>query len=182
MGLFSKFLKSCQANAVLTFTAALPLVLAMSAGAVDYANLIRARGELQAVADGSALSGAKELRLAGTRDETVVAVAENYARGAIPTVDFAFSGMVSTDRNHVEVALTRTVTFLLPHTLSPMSATITASAEAQAFGGSPTCLMGLEPADGDTVAIDRASISAPSCAVYANSRPRRPSRSPTAAA
>ncbi len=170
MRLLSKFVRSCQANAVLTFTAALPLILAVSAGAVDYTNLARARVELQSVADGSALSGAKELRLAGMRDETVVAVAENYVRGALPSVDVGFSGTVSTDRNHLEVRLSRTLTFLLPHSLSPMEATVTADAEAQAYGGQPTCLMGLDPADSETVAIDRASITAPSCAVYANSK------------
>lgn len=170
MGLMSRLASARGGNAITAFAVSIPVLLALAGAALDYANGLRMRSSLQSAADGAALIGAKELRLAGAKPAAVAATAEAYARAALPDVsDLAVAGKVGTTGNSFAIRLSTTVPSVLPRALSPLSTTVAANAEARVFGSVPTCLLGLDGSDNDTVAVVKAKISGPNCAVYANS-------------
>lgn len=170
MPFLSRLLQSRRGNAVQAFAGLLPLVLASIGAAVDYGNLVLVQSRLQGVADGAALTAAKELRLAGAQDQAVRSVAENYARAALPTVDnLVVEASIATSHDQMSVTLRQRVEGYLPKGFSPFSTEVAATAEAKVVGGSPTCLLGLDEAADATIQVDSARVTAPRCAVYSNS-------------
>ncbi len=170
MNFFERFLGDRRGNTMLALAGMLPLVIGSVGAAVDYGNLILVQSHLQAAADGAALTGARELRVASARDEAVKAVAESYARANASDVPaLAFEAAVAPSRQRFSVTLDTTVPGYLPVSLSPFSSRVKVQAEAQVMGGEPICLMGLDTAATDTVLVDRARVTAPACGVYSNS-------------
>lgn len=76
--IFRFFLRSTAGGVAVSFAMASPVLLAASGLAIDYATLEMKKAELQAVADVSALGGAKELAVAGTSDDAIRAVTASY--------------------------------------------------------------------------------------------------------
>lgn len=166
----SRFRAAEFGNTLIAFALMSPVLILLTGGAIDYASMLRARTALQAVADGAALTAAKELRLSRSTDATVVSVAESYARSALPDADdLAVSGGINKARESVTINLTSRIPLMLPDAIHALNGEITASAEAMAYGGAPICILGLNPSHGDTVRVSNALITAPSCAVRANS-------------
>ncbi len=170
MHLASTFFRDRRANTVLAFASLLPLVIGSVGAAVDYGNLVLVQSHLQAAADGAALAGARELRLASVRDEAVKAVAENTARAnASGVAALNFEAAIAPSRQRFSVTLDTAVRGYLPVSLSPFSSRVRVQAEAQVMGGEPICLMGLDRSQTDTLLVDRSQVRGNGCGVYSNS-------------
>jgi Flp pilus assembly protein TadG len=152
------------------FAMATPVVAMALGAAIDYSRAASARSDLQTLADSAALAGAKELRLAAADKEIAIAVARQMATAnAQDGTSFDFSATVGADRQTMQVTLTASIeTVFLGFAAIPTIEVVT-QAEARVFGGAPTCLMGLDPSQSSTIAVDKAKVTAPGCAIYANS-------------
>src|SRR5712691_6560409 len=80
------FIRDQRANVMLTFALALPVILGAAAIAVDYSFAASTRTKMQAVADAAALFAARELQMAQTNSDRIVAVAQNYVKSQLNDV------------------------------------------------------------------------------------------------
>lgn len=174
MAVLRAFSGAESGNVALIFGLAVPLVLAGGAFAVDSASVFRQKAALQSIADAGALAGAKQLHLY----QTDVATAQNIAARQVESMmaEHGWSSLphtvqatVTTADNMVRVDITETPRTYLGSVLHQLS-TINVSSEAQAYGQSKLCILGLDPSKPDTVHADKsANLNAPNCAVQSNS-------------
>lgn len=170
MNRLTSFRHAVRGNTLFAFALLSPFLMLLTGGVIDYANSVRIRTALQAVADGAALSAAKELRLSRTSNDNVLAAAEGYAHDALPYAkDLLVSGGITETSDGVTVNLTQRVPLILPPSINLLPGTVSAKAEAKAYGGAPMCLLGLDPEGDEVVHVSDAGISAPECTVQANS-------------
>lgn len=163
------FLADRRANIAITFGVALPVLLAGMGVAIDYGNASSRRSRLQAVADSAALAAARELRLASTSAQTASEVARRVIdANADESAAIAFEGRPE-GRDAYRVTLRQTIPTYVMQVFGDASTDIKVEARANVLGGSPLCLLGLNPSETATVKTDDAKLSAPKCTIYSDS-------------
>ncbi|MCE1238046.1 MAG: pilus assembly protein [Hyphomicrobiales bacterium] len=160
-----------RGNTVVVFSIMAGALVFAGGAAVDIASITQKRAQLQAIADGGALAGAKEFRL-GNADVSVVGqVAANYANQALGSAGAKATVTPSVDdaAKTVTLALASDVdTFVLG--MSGVSTRVEVSATAKVVGGAPICVIGLQANANSTVLLDKSSrLQAPNCSIYSNS-------------
>jgi Flp pilus assembly protein TadG len=151
------------------------VLFAVLAVAIDYVMMTRIQGQLQAAADGAALAGVKELRLAGTTEKQIKAVAMafvhyNFAEEATkdkkPGLDIDVK--IIQAKSMVEVTLRQNWTPFLLHFMGNRSTSIKVVARAQTWKRL-ACVVGLSPLVPPGVQLwSDASLTAEGCDVYSN--------------
>jgi Flp pilus assembly protein TadG len=158
----------------MTFSVAVPVLMGAVAVAVDSASLFRMQGQIQSIADSTALATAKEIAVYGAKTEDLEQVGEARAHGLLeqsglgsetPRVDVTVDQEAGTARVNLSV---------VGRSLLPVSVfaenPITVSAEAKSFGELRLCVLSLAKNTAEAVRVKEAgSITAPDCAVQANS-------------
>jgi Flp pilus assembly protein TadG len=171
-GCLTRFLRSASGSIIVPFAVASPVLLGISALAIDYATLSMKVGELQAVADSSALGGANELALAGSSDEAIKAVVASYV-----AMEFSGSGSIVTSTADINrkagtlrVALEETWTPIFAKLINADVTPIRVDATATVLGSDNVCVLALNDSASATVHLDQnASLEANGCGVYSNS-------------
>lgn len=171
VGSARRLLRDRRGNTVVVFSIVAAALLFAGGAAIDVASITTKRSQLQTIADGAALAGAKEFRL-GNADVSVVGqVAANYATQALGASSTHASVTPSVDdtAKTVTVALAGDVdTFVLG--VAGVSTRVEVSATAKVVGGAPICVIGLESGANSTVLLDKSSrLQAPNCSIYSNS-------------
>jgi hypothetical protein len=156
------------------FGLAVPVLLAGTSAAVEYASIINRRTALQSAADTAALAAAKELTLANS-DSSVIATAKSAAvaklamngPGQAPNV----AGRVLDNRNGVEVTIGETIPFMMGNYLGWPKADVSVRAVARlSRGARRLCVVGLEQT-GEAIRLEMdAKITAERCEVHADSK------------
>ena len=131
---------------------------------------------MQSVADASALAVAKELHLYRKRDlGELKAVGQTrieslLAEAGIADKPHTSDVVIDADKNLISVSISMVAEALLPVDVwgeNPISV----SSQAHAYGQSRLCVLGLDPAQSNTIKADgSAALNAPQCAVQSNSR------------
>ena len=164
-----------EAGAVaMVFAFATPLLVGGTTLAVDAAALHTTRTALQAVADSTALAGAKELHLyntnfdaaeQGMRERALALLEQGGLGDAGPSVD----AVVDSEESKVTVTVSATPTTMVLGSLGYVDI-LSATAVAGAFGSTKLCVLALDESDGQAIHTQRiGSIDAPECAVQSNS-------------
>lgn len=169
---FRCFLRSTAGGVAVSFAMASPVLLAASGLAIDYASLEMKKAELQAVADVSALGGAKELAVAGTSDDAIRAVIASYVAmefaeaGASVTSTTDIDRKEGTIRTEVEERWTPAFAQFLNADITP----IRAHATALIVGSTNVCVLALDGSSTKAIHLDKkAKMRANGCGVYSNS-------------
>ncbi len=162
-------------NVAIAFALVVPLLLGAAGAGVDASRFISAKSALQEAADAAALSGARQLFLKSDTQSAPEEVARHTATTALARhaqfIDVAIEADASSQLSRVDVAITARLKaqLLTGFFVDGFALTATASAEARGSGGG-TCVIGLEPAARNALSLNAsAKITAPGCAIYANS-------------
>ncbi len=145
--------------------------------AVDYTTMTTTRTRLQAIADASALAGAKEFRLGNAVVSTVSQVARTYAEQSLanqsaggPLARAAVEPRVDDVAKTVTVAITAEQPTYVMQVFGAAATQISVSATAKVVGGAPICVIGLDVDAVKTVYLEKnAKLEAAGCSVYSNS-------------
>ena len=171
---FKRLVRNTDGAVALTFSVVVPVLLLVTALAVDSASLSNQASKIQSVADATALAVAKELHLLANEK---AAEAAGVARAEALLVEAGLSGRpysvdVQIDRrdNRVRVNVDLVGDSFLPAKASGQESPIKASSEAQSYGQVRLCVLGLNRRSSDTIlAQNGAVLTAPDCAIQSNS-------------
>ena len=148
-------------------------------GAVDFAVLRHQTSKLQIAADSASLASARELGLASTTKEDIIAIAKQYV-----AINFSEADVISKDKpNELEVDVlvdldakwvTVDVAYkwspFFVHLLSDKVTPIRASSTASLAGDQSICVIALDQTNDQSLHMSGASsITANACGVYSNS-------------
>ena len=173
-GIWKTFAGHNGGSVVMTFALAVPVLLGAVAVAVDSASLFRMQGQIQSIADTTALSTAKEIAVYGTKTEdleqvgktrAVALLAQAEVGSGVPNVDVAVDREAGTARVNISV---------VGKSLLPVSVfaenPISVAAEARSFGELRLCVLSLAGTQAEAIRVKEAgSIAAPDCGVQTNS-------------
>jgi Flp pilus assembly protein TadG len=168
----TRFLRSASGSMIMPFAVVSPVLLGISSLAIDYATLSMKVGELQAVADVSALGGAQELAIAGSSDGAIKSVVASYV-----AMEFSGSGSIvtsTTDINRnagtLRVALEETWTPVFAKLINADVTPIRVDATASLVGGDKICVLTLDSSGTKALHMDKsARMDADGCGIYSNS-------------
>lgn len=156
---------------IIVFSLALPILLAVMGGAIDYGFLFMQKSRLQSTADASAVAAAREYHMANTADSSVKSTVEGVVSAHLGKDASAVKISVTTSQEplSVTVDLQQAVDgFVLSQF---KGGTVGAHAVALVSGGTPLCVLGLDESADYTISLDSsARLKGQKCAVYSNSR------------
>lgn len=157
-------------NVAVLFSIGAPLLILAGGGSIDYLRTLSAKASLQALADGAALAGAQSLRLANANAASVGQVVSGFvASRAGATGNVAVASNLTTNNTVVAVQLTQTVPTVIAHAVGLGPTNVVAKAQAKNAGNSlPVCVVGLDPAQSKTIAVDVATMNAQGCQVLSD--------------
>ncbi|ACA19266.1 conserved hypothetical protein [Methylobacterium sp. 4-46] len=170
-----RFLADRTGAVALIIGLSLPLLVAGSGAAVEYARIHKRRAELQKAVDVAALGAAGELSVAGS-DVSVEAMARRLAfdsaRATDPGITRVSAAVVGRGTS-VTVAINETVQSLFGRLLTLPSMEIGASATAESSGSTRVCLLTLDEARPDAMHLHKnANVVATSCGLFGASADR----------
>ena len=173
--MINSFIRNTQGNFALTAALVSPMLLGSGALAIDYTLLHSMTSNLQQAADSAALSGARELAIAGTPQSQVMAVSETYARSNLNMPNTVDSDLdvdvaVAKQSNTVTVDLALTWTPFFAHILDSTVLPIRVRATAGLSGDSSICTLALDPSSNNSISLSgNAAVIADGCSIQANS-------------
>lgn len=166
-------LRQDQHGGVLVLVALLmPILMGLSAAALEYAGLVKRRAELQRAADAASIAGVNQFKLANADDAAAINVARTMVlaqarkAGSAPQVTATVLGQHSA----VRVDVTETVPLTLGKLVNMASVDIAVRSTAKLAGTTRLCLLALDPnAQGAFHLESAARITASDCSLYSNS-------------
>jgi Flp pilus assembly protein TadG len=172
------FLRDLRGGIAMTFSLALVPLLGCVALAVDVSTWMSARTELQRIADGAAITSARELRVGFTTPEQIAEAARAYAEAAIATgaktaISPFVTAEVSEDRDAVTIAVSSEVSPIFSRILNTPMTHVAVTATAQLSGREPVCMIGTttSSSSSSTSGIrlrDTAHLDADECGIFSN--------------
>lgn len=156
----------------MTAAVALPIVLMLGVGAIELATLSAAKADLQAIADASALAGAREITaddrgLAARVEAMALTQAQQNPKGATITAE----ATVNAQERSVAVTLNAHRPSFFGNLLPPGGFRYSATATAGSLNVVPLCVMAHGRRMGEVLSLKGgASIEAAGCMVHANDR------------
>ena len=173
--LISKFIRDTSGNFAMIVTLASPVLMLMTAGAMDMARYRGSVDELQNIVDFAAIAGAREMVLANSEQSSIEAQVNNVVTSRMASKfggkSFTKNIDVRMDDAEVYVSLSMQVNGVLGQNLFPDNGLVKADSTAIATASSKICAISLDPsqqgnafhADGDT------RLEALGCSIYTNS-------------
>ena len=153
---------------------ALPVLVMLAFGTVEYGTLLHRRATLQTAVDEGVLAAGNMLKLANTLDPVVIAAATHVIaqRAATPPDRSAtISVRVLDRRTSVEAQVEETVPSLMGRLMNLPTNTIVVQAKSQLVGALRLCLLALDDQTRDAFLLQKsAQVTATTCSLYSNSR------------
>ena len=151
----------------------MPVLMGLSAVAIEYASLVKRRVELQRAADAASIAGVNQFKLANADDAGAIriatATAQSQARnngGATPQVTATVIGKQA----GVQVSVSETVTTSMGKLINMPTVDIAVRSTAKLTGTTRLCLLALDPlAEGAFHLESAARVTATDCSLYSNS-------------
>ncbi|MCI5046890.1 MAG: pilus assembly protein [Aquisalinus sp.] len=172
--LIRKFLRETGGNFVMIVALASPVLMLLSAGAMDMARYRGSVDELQNIVDFAAIAGAREMVLANSDQASIHTTVNNVITSRMTS---KFGGQsysknidVRMDDGEVYVFLSIQVNGMLGQNLFPDNGLIKADSTAIATSSTKICAISLDGNDPHTFMFkDQAELKAAGCSLYANS-------------
>ena len=171
LGRLAARLQRCERGSIFViFALALPVLLALVGGTIEFARLSMLKAKLQSIADTAALSTARQFAVADSQTSELRAAADAYVQAHIGK----FSKTVSTSINVNHDTRSVTVSLSLrpnPVFITPFAkATLKADATANVVGMARLCVLGLNEGSRRTISLNvNAKLTGNGCAVHSNS-------------
>ncbi len=171
----ARYIAENAGNVALTFALVAPLLLVGAGAGVDATRFFAAKSVLQQIADGAALSGARQYFLDNSNKAAVEGVAISNAESALRAnnekLEAAISAQAHAADAGVQVTINATYRPTLMAGVFKEGIAISVSAYAEARGSDAgTCIIGLDTSSRSTILLNTAArINGPNCAVYSNS-------------
>lgn len=164
-----KFFADRSGVTLIMFSLALPVLLVLLAGGINYAYLLSDKAAIQNAADTAALTAAKEMRLGSVNTSTVVAAARSRALAVLGDLADTAKVQVSMPTQtsvRVEIDASPPAFFGSLSPIVSMDMKVVSSAQS---ASTPTCLFALDP-KGKGIVVQSAAINANGCAVYSGAQ------------
>jgi Flp pilus assembly protein TadG len=168
-----EFLPDGRGNLLITFAMVAPVMGTAAGVAIDYTDLARLRGGLQAVADSAALAGARQMlnytgKTATEQEQAARQTAESYVAGMKPNATKDIQ--VSSNDRLVTVALSQSKPLYFGGFLGRDQSTVATTAQATYSPTDVACLLAVGKTETVGIGISgSATISAPKCSMWSNS-------------
>jgi len=167
--LLSRWSRAQGGNVAVAFATMLPVVMGSAGLAVDYMRGATLQSRMQAVADAAALSSARELQMARSNPDKIVALATSYVTTQLS--DVSVVTRVDPDALTVQVTLEKDLQTTIAAALWRGDMHLKAAATARMTSGLPLCLVALETTAPAAIKLeDNAMLTAPACLVYSDSK------------
>jgi Flp pilus assembly protein TadG len=160
----------CHGGLAVAMGLAAPALALAVGGAVDLAEVMRARAALQRAVDSAALSGAKQM--ASDRSSATINRVESFGSELAKQLEPRWSPTTTAemDSKNGKISVTQTATRASLFGLLLPPWTITVSATAVQVAGKPLCVLGLEQSKAQVITgSGMSTLSAPNCLVQSNS-------------
>ena len=169
----SQFRQNQRGGVVVLFAMMMPVLMGLSAVAIEYAGLVKRRAELQRAADAASIAGVNQFKLANADDAGVIrlatATAQSQARnngGTTPQVTAAVIGK----RTGVKVTVSETVPNSMGKLINMSTVDVSVSSTAKLAGTTRLCLLALDPLAAGAFHLESAArVTATDCSLYSNS-------------
>lgn len=166
-----RFAQQYDGGVAIFVALALPVLLLISGGTLDYVRYINTTAAMQAAADAAATAAAKEFQLGAGDIGMLSSVAQEFANA-----DLAAKGVIATVSPSINLS-TKSVTVTVAGGAESNFLTIIGQAfpaprvfaTAQAVGDSVVCLLALSGTGSSSLALASASVTSPGCAAHSNS-------------
>jgi hypothetical protein len=154
------------------FAFSMPAILAVSGVAMDAANYNMKKSELQSASDSAAIAAAKEMAIANSTQESIEGAARAYIAQQLSERVNSSTIDVTYDRKTAKVTVRIAETwapFLAQYFGAAVTPVVT-EATAALTGATNVCVLALDESASSAVKLTtNAKMTAPSCAIYANS-------------
>jgi Flp pilus assembly protein TadG len=173
-----EFRKNQGGGVVLIFALMMPVLMGLSAAAIEYAGLVKRRAELQRSADAASVAAVNQFKLANTDDASVIRFAVANAISQAKTSGSQVSAAQATADvigNHagVHVMITEDIPLSFGKLLQMPTVTITTNSTAKLSGSTRLCLLALDPKAAKAFSLEsNAHLTASDCSLYSNSMDR----------
>ncbi|WP_306252720.1 TadE/TadG family type IV pilus assembly protein [Parvularcula sp. IMCC14364] len=172
--LISRFFRDTSGNFAMIAALASPVLMLMTAGAMDMARYRGSVDDLQNIADFSAIAGAREMILANASKSSIQtqvnSVIDSRMSSKFGGKSFTKNVQVQMDDGEVYVHLSMQVNGMLGQNLFPDNGLVKADSTAIATGSSKICAIALDDKDPNTFVFqDNAEMMADGCSLYSNS-------------
>ena len=174
---FRRFPGDQSASISLVLSLALPMLLLVTAGVIDYVSAFRQKSQLQSVVDAAALAAASELSLSNSRTDNVVSVVDavvaNYLSASMqqdsrpkPTVTTS----VTKSPLQVRVSADQAYQSLFGAVFTFNVSSLRATAVAQVIGRPNICVLALHTSVNGALSLEQnARVTGDNCGVFSNS-------------
>lgn len=169
-----KFFTSRGGNVGVLFAALAPVLIGLLGAGIDFAQYSRFRSELQSIADGASIAGARYFALAVDGKKIPANVAKEFSEKRISTEINIGNAKVSVASDNEEKSISVKISFAFKPTFltalveNPINIDVTST--AQAIGSSNICVIALsDHKKGALTVEDSATLLGDNCAVYSNS-------------
>jgi Flp pilus assembly protein TadG len=166
----SLLFRTCQDRAggmAIALAIALPALAFVATGALDFTDAMVDRGQMQGVADASALAAATQLAIDSS--SATVQRAESYAqsqlKGLLSDWTTTITSQIVNDGTAVQVLISATRPALLQNMLPQGGWNVSVSATAQTEAKMPLCALGTSTSGANAVInlTQKAQVTAPNC-------------------
>lgn len=171
-----KFGRNEHGGVAMIVALAFPVLMGLSAAAVEYGSVVKRRGVLQSAADSGSIAGVNQFKLANTDDASAIqmAIATAKAQAAAQPSDGGGSTQATAEvlGNHssVRVSLIETVPVTFAKLLGVPEVVLKVESTARLSGITRLCLLALDKAVVGAFHLEEsARITASDCSLYSNS-------------
>nr|WP_316629083.1 pilus assembly protein TadG-related protein [uncultured Brevundimonas sp.] len=156
--------------------AALPILLLVAGGAVNFASVLKQRHMLQAAADAAAIAGAKSLSLSDAERDNVGEIVKAVVASFVDQNTSATSGSLSvrsevrSNPTEVSVDIAQAGYSVVDLPFGFNVKTVRVHSTARVVGQPNICVLGLSRFDSGTISLEKAArVTGEDCAVFSNS-------------
>ena len=171
-----RFARCRDGSIAIIAAGAVPLMLLMASGAIDYAFIYKQRGALQSAADAAAIAGARGLSMSDAQRDNVAEVVKAVVKYSVKSNtsrnmgQLAVSSAVSTSPIEVTVKVSQSISTFFGKLFGTSAVAVTVNATARVIGQPHICVLGLNRFASGTISLEKeARVTGENCAVFSNS-------------
>jgi Flp pilus assembly protein TadG len=168
-----QFRRDTRGGVLVLFALMMPVLMGLSAAAIEYAGLVKRRTELQRSADTGSIAGVNQFKLANADDGAAIRTAEAMARaqargGSAGTTEI--KAVVVGDHRGVRVTISEQVPLTLGKLINQPTITVSVQSTAKLAGTTRLCMLALDSVSMGAFHLENsARLTAPDCSLYSNS-------------
>jgi Flp pilus assembly protein TadG len=169
----ARFRRDRGGGVLVLFALMMPVLMGLSAAAIEYAGLVKRRTELLRSADTGSIAGVNQFKLANADDgaaiRTAEAMARAQARGGSAEAT-AINAVVVGNHSGVRVTISEQVPLNLGKLFNTPTIEVNVQSTAKLAGTTRLCLLALDPLSMGAFHLESAArITATDCSLYSNS-------------